>query len=353
MMARRIAVVGAGALGGYVGGYLAHTGEDVTLIDMWPQHIEAIRSRGLELDGVTGEEQFTVTGAKTLHITEVQRLGIEQPVDIAFVAVKSYDTEWATTLIKPYLAPDGYVVSLQNCLNEEKIAAIVGSHRTLGVVASVISVNLHEPGRIRRTAEKGGDRHTVFRVGEVNGVVTSRVRELVDLLARIDSCKPTTNLWGERWTKLTQNGMRNGVSAATGMTGSQCDNNPAIRRFAIQLGGEAIRVGRALGYDLEKMGKLLPDRVLAASQGDVEALAEVESIMMTRTASNPRAGIQRPSMAQDMEKGRRTEIRFMNGFVAEKGRLLGIPTPAHDRLTEVVTRVERGELPPAPANLGG
>ncbi len=352
-MGKRIAVVGTGALGGYVGGYLAHHGEDVTLIDMWPEHIEAIRSRGLELDGVTPEEKFAVTRARTMHLTEVQTLAKEKPIDIAFVSVKSYDTEWATSLIKPYLAPDGYVVSLQNCLNEEKIAGIVGWGRTLGVVASIISVNLYEPGRIRRTAEKGGDKHTVFRVGEVNGVVTDRVRQLVELFSAIDSSKPTTNLWGERWTKLTQNSMRNGVSAATGLTGHDCDNNTAIRRFAIQLGGEAIKVGRALGYEIEKMGKLEPERLLAAAEGNRDALTEIEEIMMTRNKANPRAGVQRPSMAQDMHKGRRTEIQFMNGFIADKGKMLGIPTPSHEKLTDVVTRVERGELPQSPANLGG
>lgn len=352
-MKKRIAVVGAGALGGYVGGYLAHHGEDVTLIDMWPEHIEAIRSRGLELDGVTPEEKFAVTKAKSMHLTEVQDLARQKPVDIAFVAVKSYDTEWATALIKPYLAADGYVVSLQNCLNEERIAGVVGWGKTLGVVASLISVNLYEPGRIRRTVEKGGDQHTIFRVGEVNGVVTKRVQELVEMFSVIDSSKPTTNLWGERWTKLTQNSMRNGVSAATGLTGSQCDSNTAIRRFSIQLGGEAIKVGRALGYELEKMGKLEPDRLLLAAAGNADALTEIEELMMARTKSNPRAGIQRPSMAQDMHKGRRTEIQFMNGFIAEKGSSVGIATPSHVKLTEVVTRVERGELPQSPANLGG
>jgi 2-dehydropantoate 2-reductase len=90
------------------------------------ENIEAIRSRGLELDGVTPEEKFTVTTAKTMHITEVQSLSKQKPIDIAFISVKSYDTEWATTMIKPYVASDGYFVSLQNCFNDEKIAGIVG-----------------------------------------------------------------------------------------------------------------------------------------------------------------------------------------------------------------------------------
>ena len=74
----------------------------------------------------------------------MQSLAKQAPIDIAFVAVKSYDTEWATMLIKPYLAPSGFVVSLQNCLNEEKIAAIVGWGKTVGCIASVISVDMFE-----------------------------------------------------------------------------------------------------------------------------------------------------------------------------------------------------------------
>ena len=136
-MPKRIAVVGAGALGGYVGGTLAHFGHDVTLIDAWPEHVETVRKRGLELDGLTAEEQFT-TRPKIIHLTEVQGLA-KTPVDVAMVAVKSYDTLWATALIAPYLSEQGFVVSLQNCMNEETIAGVVGWGRTVGAVASMIS----------------------------------------------------------------------------------------------------------------------------------------------------------------------------------------------------------------------
>ena len=346
-MSKRIAVVGAGALGGYVGGWLAHTGQDVTLIDPWPEHIEAIRARGLELDGLTDEERITVKSARTMHLTEVQSLAKQKPIDIAFVAMKSYDTEWATMLIKPYLAPGGFVVSLQNCLNEERVAGIVGWGKTLGVVASLIAVELYEPGRIRRMVPKGGKEHTVFRVGEVHGIVTQRVEALVAMFAQIDSSKPTTNLWGERWTKLCQNGMSNGVAAATGLSGKARDEHEAIRRFAIRLGSEAVRVGQALGYQLVRIGKMDPERLALAAEGHADALVEIEEIMKARSAGNPRAGMQRPSMAQDMRKGRRTEIQLMNGYIAEKGKLVGVPTPSHEKLTDIVTRVERGELKPS------
>src|ERR1035437_4693453 len=111
-----------------------------------------------------------------------------------------------------------------------------------------------EVGGIRRIATKGGDKHTVFRIGEVPGVITDRVRALAHMLSAIDSAKATTNLWGERWSKLAMNGMRNGVSAVTGLTTPDCDLNAGVRRFAIALGAEAVRVAQALGFELEKIG---------------------------------------------------------------------------------------------------
>ncbi len=352
-MSKRIAMMGTGALGGYVGGYFAHHGEDVTLIDFWPEHIDTIRAKGLDLDGVTDPEKFVVKTAKTLHYKDLDTLAGQPPFDIVFISVKSYDTERVTRAIAPYLAKDGFAVSLQNCWNEDTIAGVLGAERVVGTIASVISVELYAPGRIRRMAEKGGDKHTVFRVGEIHGRITDRVTELVKMFSLIDSAKATTNLQGERWTKLTQNGMSNGICAATGLTGHACDTNDAIRRFAIQVAGESIRVGKALGLKLEKMGKLMPEQLEKASAGDPAMLAEVEQFMKNRKAANPRANIQRPSMAQDMAKGRKTEIEFMNGLIVRKGKEVGVPTPANERLVAAVLSVESGKVKPAASVLGG
>lgn len=348
-MGKRIVVVGAGAVGGYTGGHLARQGFDVTLVDPWPAHVEAIRADGLALSGLTPEETCTVE-LPTMHLTEVQGLSRQRPVDIAIVSVKSYDTEWATMLIRPYLASDGVVVSLQNCINEERVASVVGWGRTLGCIASAISVDLYEAGKIRRTVPKGGASHTVFRLGEVHGRVTKRAEEIVAMLKTVDSAKVTTNLWGERWSKLCLNGMRNGLSAATGLAGNDVDRNPRLRRLSIHLGGEAVRTGQALGYVLEKIGPLDPELLARAHEGEAKALAEVEALLLARAGGNARSDLQRPSMGQDMLKGRRTEIEFMNGFIAAKATEAGLAAPTHVRLTEVVQRVERGELSASPEN---
>src|SRR5580700_8509551 len=165
-MGKKIAFVGAGAVGGYTGAHMVQAGEDVTFIDPWPEHVEHMRKHGLRVTHAMTEPEFTVP-VRALHVTDAQQLAKEKPVDIAFVCMKSYDTAWAAVLIRQYLAPDGYVVSLQNCMNEETIAGVVGWGKPLGSIASSITVELHAPGQVRSAAGKAGSRLTVFRDGEV------------------------------------------------------------------------------------------------------------------------------------------------------------------------------------------
>ena len=346
-MGPRIAIVGAGAVGGYVGALLAKAGHDATLIDPWPEHVEAIRAHGLAIEGLTPEESCTVS-VPALHLTELQSFSRQNPVDIAIVSVKSYDTEWATTMIRQYLAETGYVVCLQNCINEERIAGIVGWGRTVGCIAALLAAELYAPGRIRRTVAKGGAHHTTFRLGEVHGRITPRVEALGAMLRDVDSVHVTTNLWGERWSKPCVNGMRNGVSAATGLGGNDRDRHDAVRRFSIRVGAEAVRIGQALGYDIEPVAKIAPERLALAGEGDRQALDEVEAVLVAGSNTAERNALQRPSMAQDIAKGRRTEIEFMNGFIVEQGHRIGRAAPANAALVEVVRRVERGDAAPSP-----
>jgi 2-dehydropantoate 2-reductase len=238
-------------------------------------------------------------------------------------------------------------------MNEETIAGVVGWGKTVGCIASSITVDLCEPGHVRRAAGKSGTKHTVFRTGEVHGRVTDRVKEICRLVGFADSAMVTENLWGERWSKLVQNGMGNGVTAATGLTSPACLGNDRIRRFQIALAGEGVRVGQALGFQLEKIRGVEPEKLARAAEGDREALAAVESVLIPKAGENPRADIQRPSMAQDILKGRRTEIEQMNGYIARKGAEVGVSAPSHMKLTELVLKIERGELKPSASHLGG
>src|SRR4029434_7526128 len=266
-MSRKIAIVGAGAVGGYAGAHMVQAGEDVTFIDPWPAHVDHMRKQGLRVTHAKDVPEFRVP-VRALHVTDVQQIAKEQPFDIAFVCMKSYDTAWATMLIRQYLAPDGYVVSLQNCINEETIAAIVGWGKTLGCIASSITVNLPEPGLIHRGAAKHGAAHTVFRAGAVHGRIAQLSEEVCRLVAYADSAKVTGNLWGERWSKLVTNAMGNGLSACTGLSSGEMLHNDPIRHFSTRVGSEAIRVGQALGYQLEEIYPFPPHAIARSGQGN-------------------------------------------------------------------------------------
>src|ERR1700689_149906 len=347
-MGRKIAIVGAGAVGGYAGAHMGQAGEDGTFIDPWPEHVEHMRKHGVRVPHAKDVAEFSVP-VRALHVTDAQQLAKEKPVDIAFVCMKSYDTAWATMLIKQYLAPDGYVVSLQNCMNEETIAGIVGWGKTLGCIASSITVNLPEPGHIHRGAGKHGAKHTVFRAGEVHGRITPRAEEICRLVGFTDSAKVTGNLWGERWSKLVANAMQNGLSACTGLGGGGMLKSDPIRRFSTRLGSEAIRVGQAQGYQLEEILHLAPETIARAGEGDAEATRACDE-QRFKDSGRTAAG-QRPSMGQDMQKGRRTEIEFLNGFVVGEGERVGLACRANAALTDIVKRVERKDIAPDPRHI--
>jgi len=347
-MAERIAVVGAGAVGGHVGGHMARAGHDVTLFDPWPAHVAAIRDAGLRLTGLTEPENVTVPVAAH-DLCDLQRFTGANAFDVAMISLKSYDTRWAAEMVVDYLKPGGFVVALQNGINEPAVADVLGWGRTVGAIASKISVELHAPGQIRRLVKLGGAEHTVFRLGEVHGRITPRLERLVEMFRVVDSAAATTNLWGERWTKLCVNCMRNPIAAATGRGGNANDRDDGTRRLSIRLGGEAAQVGRALGYRLETLYGVLADDMIAAGAGDADAMARAEAIILEQTRGRSDDG--RPSMGQDIFKGRRTEIDFLNGYVARCAGEAGLAAPLNAAIAAVVRDVERGLKPPAPDNL--
>src|SRR5438045_513114 len=191
----RIGIVGAGAIGCVVGGLLTKAGRDVTLIDQWPEHVEAMRRQGLRLSGTCGEHTVKV---KALHLHEVQ--GLAERFDAVFVAVKAYDTAWATALGAAYLGePDGVVVDFQNGMNDERVAAVAGRGRTLGCVIT-IGAGLYEPGHAMRT-----DAGAVgFKVGELDGRDTARGRELARGVSEGAPGEGTRNRFGEGGAKLAR-----------------------------------------------------------------------------------------------------------------------------------------------------
>src|SRR5256885_5836455 len=162
-MSTRIGIIGVGAIGSVVGGLLTKAGHDVTLIDQWPDHVEAMKKVGLRLSGTCGEHLIPV---RALLIHELQ--SVAEPFDAVFISVKSYDTEWALALGLSYLKkPDGIIVDFQNGINDERVAAVAGRDRGLGC-GHTIGAGKDEPRHAIRTSPSQGG----FKIREHHGTAT-------------------------------------------------------------------------------------------------------------------------------------------------------------------------------------
>jgi 2-dehydropantoate 2-reductase len=333
---QRIGFFGAGAIGSVLGGSLTRAGRDVTLIDQWPTHVEAMRTTGLRLSGTMGEH---VVPVKAVHLHEAQ--AITEPFDVAFVSVKAYDTEWATALALRYLQPEGFVVAAQNGLPDERVAAVAGRPRTVGCVIT-IGAGLYDPGHAIRT-----DRNAVgFKIGELDGKESARARELVAIMDPVIPTRLTANLMGERWSKLAANSMANALCGLSGYGSLEVRTLAGPRRVATHLAAEAIRVGRAAGYEVEPIFGLPAQRFVDAAEGrNVEAFERD----MAAGAAGLAGG--RPSLLQDVMRGRRTEIDDINGVVVREGARLRVPTPVNEAIVREVHRHRVGTLKPDPRYL--
>ncbi|PYM35246.1 MAG: hypothetical protein DME15_06825 [Candidatus Rokuibacteriota bacterium] len=341
-MSKKILFVGAGAIGSYLSAFLTRAGHDVTLVDPWAEQVETVRQRGIS---VTGPHEPFEARPAVYHLHESFRL--PRDFEIAFVAMKVYDTAWATQLAIRHLAPGGFVVAAENCWPDPVVASVVGASRAVGLVMSKIGVALWKPGQVERGIEKGqGKGHDVFRAGEHDGRITPRVTQLAEMLSVIDGALATDNLWGERWAKLCANAMGNPVQAMSGLGSLEIASSEVGRTITIHLAAEAARVGLALGHPVPKFNGAAAEQWADAGRRETyEALDR----MLTPAAATRRNW--RASMAQDVAKGRPTEIDYMNGHVLVEGRHKGVPTPVSAATVEVMHEVEKGVRRPEPKNI--
>lgn len=333
-MGKRVAVLGTGAIGSSIGADLTKAGEEVTLIDQWPAHIEAMRARGVRVIMAEGEMH---TPVRAMHVGELCTL--REPFDIVLLTAKSYDTCWMVELIKPYLRPDGVLVSLQNSLNDEWIAPLIGYRRDVAGVIE-LSAEILEPGVIQRNTSPA---RTWFAVGELHGRMTPRLGEIAGIIGAAGKTETSPNIWGAKWSKLTVNCMSQALSAILGIADWEISQDPRLLDLSIRLGRECLQVGTTLGYRAESIFGLSAEEFLGATDDVLKRALLTLFAHIGKKAKN--------SMLQDLCKGRRSEIDFMNGLVAKKGRDAGVPTPLNDEIASLTRKIEGGDLRPVAENM--
>ena len=344
----KIAVLGAGAMGGIVAIGLHRGGHDVLIIDAWKPHVEAIRTTGFHMTGYYAQKPVEWQGTiPAIHTDELDR--IEGALDVVFFSVKGYNTRSSAELIEPFLASDGMMVSVQNGINEPTIAEAVGPQRTIGC-ETLMGGQTWEPGHIHRT--QGGTPGIMdYMIGEYVGGITPRVEQLAQIMNEsVGTCGVSDHVMDEVWTKFVVNCGGNLLAAVTSWDARELGLNHTGRlRWALQ--SEAIAVGEQLGITFGSFAGsvgvvLTVDDIKRAAEGLRPDLEEA----VVEQARNSDI-VTRPSTLHDALRGTPMEVEQINGYVVSQAKELEIQVPYSRAITRVARLVNEHKLRPYPSNL--
>jgi 2-dehydropantoate 2-reductase len=334
-MSLKIAVLGTGANGSCIAFNLIEAGRDVTAIDQWPDHVEAMRRDGLRVSIRDAEPRRVPIRAH--HLCDLATF--TQPFDVVLLAFKAYDTRWACELIKPHLAPGGILIGMQNCMVADEIGGIVGVERTVGCVIE-LSSEMFTPGLVRRNTEPA---RTWIGLGPLAGASHPRLAEMRELLSPVGKVEIKPDIRAAKWMKLVVNAMCLGPFAMVGMTLADAVKVPGMRDLIIEIGEEAMRLGHDLGHAVEP--------IFGLTQADLAGSNRPAEKLFDTLAAHVGPGRSRNTSLQDLLKGRRSETAMINGLVVAESEKRGYAAPANAMVNAIVRRIEAGELKPDAANM--
>ena len=303
----RIAVAGAGAVGCYFGGMLARAGAPLTLIGR-PEHVEAITRDGLFLDSPHFQQQIPVSASI--------QMSTAREAELVLLCVKTPATAEAAKSLAPYLGPGAAVLSLQNGVdNIERIRSAASIEAFPAVV--YVAAEMTAPGRVKHTGR--GDLIIGDLLGHVREDARQRQLESISaLFARAGvPCRVSENIEGELWSKMIINCTYNALSALGRARYHRLAQNPWTRKVMVQTIQEAVAVARAAGVRL-------PDVDM------IEVGLKISETMAHAISST----------AQDLARGRLTEIDSLNGYLVRRGAELGVATPVNQTLHALVKLLE-------------
>jgi 2-dehydropantoate 2-reductase len=330
----RIAVLGAGANGASVGADLITAGHDVTLIEQWPAHVEAMRAEGVHVLSPDGDLHVR---PHVIHLCEVAEL--TQPFDVVLMLMKAYDSPWAARLLAPYLADDGLMVGVQNGMTAHTVEEAVGAARTMGAVIEC-SATMNEPGVVHRHTPVS---RSWFAVGALPGGPADRAEEIAELLRSAGTVATVDDIEAAKWMKLVSNSTLLVTSAILGLPMLDALHTPGYREVMVAAGNEALAVGQALGHPMLPIFGLTADEV-----ADPTTVVDIMTDKLFAGFVVPGATT---TVLQDWTKGRHSEVDDLNGHVAAEGARLGIATPVNDVVVRLAHRIEREGLRPDPSLL--
>jgi 2-dehydropantoate 2-reductase len=335
----QITIVGAGAIGGLTGAWLALAGEDVTFVDTNREHVEHLRTKGLLVDGGRGDHRLPPQRAFTPD-------ELRDPLECVLLSVKSQYTRDAVAGIHHLLRPDGFIVSLQNGLvNEDQIASIVGTERTIGALPDYGGAYV-DPGHLEFVIEG-----PVY-VGELDGRITPRVREVHRLLSEVAECHLLTDIRARIWAKKCF-GSQTVASALVDLPYHVVLSDVRAQRVTGPLVREALEVARAHGIDVPGGPFFEPALYFPTTPEDtarlfawIRAIVEKQARFAiehqgqgTHTYVKQGSGIH----WDIVYRKRKSEVRWGHGPLEEKAAQIGVPVPLNATLHRMIYEIEDHE----------
>ncbi|GES46046.1 2-dehydropantoate 2-reductase [Rhizobium dioscoreae] len=329
----RIAFVGTGAQGASIGADFALAGLDVTFIEQWPDHVNAIRQNGITVNLPTRTINAKVPA---LHLCQVAE--IKEPFDVVFLVVKAYDTKWACQLIEPCLAPDGLIVGLQNGMTHEDIAAVVGRERTIGAVIEIAS-NMFIPGITNRQNDHD---ESWFALGALDPKTQKRVEDVANLLRNSGTVEVMEDIRSAKWMKLVVNAAELIPSAIINLPLNDAARAPGMLEVMRAAGYEAMQAALADGAKIIPIIGMPP---VTTNHPERYVDQIFEEVLKTFSREDTLT-----TSLQDWRKGRRAEVQEVNGVVVDILRAHGQEAPVNKRVMEVAYDIEAGRLEARPEN---
>ena len=329
----KCAIYGAGSLGTILGAYLTKNGFPVELVNRNVKHVESLQKNGAH---VTGTVDFTTP------VNAILPDQMEGPYDIIFLMTKQLHNPEIVTMLKPMLADDGVIVTLQNGIPEPGIAEIIGEDRTVGCTVEW-GATMTEPGVCELTSDPDS---LSFHMGGMEGISDDSINKVKEVLEHMCPVDIEDNLIGARWSKLLINAAFSGLGTVIGGTFGDVSEWRPARKVAVKCMKECIDVAHAGGVEFAPVqGKDITKLFYYNNKAKQKAAELLVPIAMKK-----HFGIF-PSMLQDVLKGKPCEIDAINGVVCEWGKKYGVPTPVNDRIVEIVRKEENEGLRPMLANI--
>ncbi len=320
-----IAVVGAGAIGAATAAFLAKAGWNTEIVCKHQEIADLAQSPGLHVFGVKGEHYVPVRAVKDIK-------DLSGPKEVVLLATKATDCLEAAKELLPVLLPNSIVVSLQNGICEDALAGVVGRERMVGCVVGW-GATMHGPAQIEVTSP--GE----FVIGNIDHRADQRLPLVKEMLSAVVPTRISSNIMGELYSKLIINSCINSLGVITGMNLGKLLAESRIRKIFTALMREAMAVAAAMGIKVEPAGggKLDYYRFLGGSS----FTATLKRDILIRIIGFKYRRI-RSSSLQSLERGRRTEIDYLNGYICDRGREHSLPTPINDAVVSMIRQIEDG-----------